>query len=135
MKIRRFTARQRHLETVRCVFGLGGGELEDGRFAGELWHEGAPDYAKSECREFAREVGANPWQIRTVLTSELYGEIATPRGWMRLAHYADSGERDCWWCGEGTGNEGDRAKCKLCEGDGYVYLGDGWREIVFAHKG
>ena len=48
--------------------------------------------------------------------------------------YTSSGESECWWCGPGTGNEGDQSECKLCEGDGYVYLGDGWREVVYRRR-
>ncbi len=115
-------------ERVACVFGLGGGELHephpdfrdewDGVVA--YWYEGVPEYAT----ELGHLEGA-----RTAILDCLFGCPPPPEGWKQVASYSSSGEAQCWWC-EGTG-EGSEEPCSLCEGDGYVYLGDGWREVVF----
>jgi len=33
-------------------------------------------------------------------------------------------ERECPWCGTGTGCEDDRPECQLCEGEGLLYQGE-----------
>ena len=121
-------------ERVACVFGLGGGELHvaDDRFPDEwdgpggiaYWYEGVPEYA-SELRHLDGP--------RTAIICCMLGHPAPPTGWEQVASFTSSGEAACWWCGEGTGNEDDRPGCTLCEGDGLVYLGDGWCEAVYLH--
>ena len=121
-------------ERVACAFGLGGGELHvaDERFPDEwdglvaYWYEGVPEYA-SELRHLD---GA-----RTALMCSMFGLPEPPTGWVQVASFSSSGEAACWWCGNGTGNEADRPGCKLCEGDGLVYLGDGWSEVVYLQHG
>jgi hypothetical protein len=117
-------------ERIACVFGLGGGELHvaDARFPDDwdglvaYWYEGVPEYS-SELRHLD---GA-----RTVITCCLFGHPEPPAGWEQVASFTSSGEAACWWCGEGTGNDAERLRCKLCEGDGLVFLGDGWCEVVY----
>jgi hypothetical protein len=125
---------EREHASVEAVFGLTGGELEDGPcpISGEgrtyrYWYEGVPEYATSDYRDDRR-------RLITVAVCELYGEAEAPDGWERLATFDTSGETSCPWCGEGTGNEDGRENCPLCEGDGLIYLGDGWREVVFAQQ-
>ena len=119
-------------ERVACVFGLGGGELHephrdfadaeqwDGVIA--YWYEGVPEYATELRDHFA---------ARTAILECLFGYPEPPTGWRQVAAFTSSGEASCWWCGDGTGNEGERDGCKLCEGDGVVYLGEGWCEVVY----
>ncbi len=114
------------------------------------WYEGVPDYATDlKTAEFVdcpkcggsgpacddcSGCGGGRWEhreVRTAILDCLYGWPDPPEGWERLASFSTSGERGCWWCGDGTGNEDSRIECKLCEGDGLIYLGDGWCEVVF----
>ena len=126
------TDAEREHASVEAVFGLTGGELEDGPCpindggrTHRYWYEGVPDYVRHEYRNERR-------RLLTVAACELYGQVETPEGWERLASFSSSGETDCPWCGDGTGNEDGREDCPLCEGDGLLYLGDGWSEVVFA---
>ena len=120
-------------ERVACVFGLGGGELHephpdfpdewDGTDRVTYWYEGPPDYAM--------ELRHDDAEVRTAILDCLFGFPEPPEGWKRVAAFSSSGERECWWCGDGTCNEAERDACKLCEGDGLIYLGDGWHEVVY----
>ena len=123
-------------ERVACVFGLGGGELHvaderfpdawDGSEGIAYWYEGVPEYA-SELRHLD--------EARTAIICSLFGDPEPPTDWEQAASFSSSGEAACWWCGDGTGNEEHRPGCKLCEGDGLVYLGDGWCEVVYRSSG
>lgn len=122
------TEAEREHASVEAVFGLTGGELEDGPCPLDgvgrtyrYWYEGPPEYAAADHRNDRR-------RLITVAACELYGEVEAPPGWERVNAFSTSGETLCPWCGDNSINEG----CLLCEGDGYVYIGDGWREIVFA---
>jgi len=138
-------------ERMACAFCLGGGELHephpdfpdewDGTIA--YWYEGTPEYA-TEYRD--------EHDCRTALMSVSAGLPSPPDGWELLGTHTASGEAECWWCGPGTGWDGSDEqvlaehhaemptptgyrgdpKCKLCGGDGHVYLGGGWAEVVFA---
>lgn len=146
-------------ERMACIFALGGGELHepnpkfpdewDGQIA--FWYDGPPDYAEelkdadrvkcSACKgrgSMADEEcldceghGHRDHEVRTALLNCLFGTPQPPPGWERIASFTSSGEASCWWCGDGTGNEQARKGCQLCEGDGYVFIGDGWAEVVF----
>lgn len=111
-------------EAIECLFRLGGGELEDepwGIYA--YWYEGSPEYAASEEQE--------GYVYRTVIAHCLFSEPQPPEdGWERVAMY-QAGEADCWRDGAGTDAEIPSPDCPLCEGDGIVYLGEGWAEVVF----
>lgn len=134
---------------VECVFGLGGGELHipHPRFPDEwdgsirYWYEGPPEYYEAELRHLGDE------EYRTAIQDCMYGQPDVPVGWKLIAQFRSSGERECWWCrpgtdwdksedqaqtpgGTNTGYRGD-PKCQLCEGSGYVYLGDGMCELVY----
>lgn len=116
--------------SIEAVFALGGGELEDecfeeGGVTYLWWFEGVPEYAAREHREDRR-------RLVTVIACEIFGEAKAPEGWERVRAFRSSGETSCPWCGDGTGNEDCRSACELCEGDGLVYLGEGWSEVVFA---
>lgn len=134
MKTFRWTERRIEREQVANVFSLGGGELSEkpwGRF--RHWFDGPPSWAG---RTEYPDMYDGEVEYRTVLICEMYGEHDTPNGWRRLNTYRSSGEADCWWCGDGTDyvseHKGEHdPKCKLCEGSGYVYLGDGWGEVVY----
>ena len=144
-------------QRIECVFGLGGGELHaahpdfpgdagwDGPDGIAYWYEGVPDYLSLD------ELGlGHDDEVRTAIIDCLFGHPDPPDGWEQAASFTSSGERECWWCGSGTDWDGsieqDRAReadpltptgyrgnpaCKLCEGDGVVYLGDGWAEVVY----
>ncbi len=70
-------------------------------------------------------------EARTAILNCLFGIPEPPPGWKQVAAFTASGEASCWWCGDGTGNEDERDGCKLCEGDGLIYLGAGWCEVVY----
>jgi hypothetical protein len=144
-------------ERIACVFGLGGGELHvahpdfpdewDGPDGIAYWYDGVPEYASElrdadqvECPDCngddddcpsSEGLGHRHHEVRTALQDALFGFPDPPAGWQRIAAYSSSGEAECGWCGSGTGNEDKRANCKLCEGDGIIYLGDGWFEAIY----
>lgn len=125
MDERKFTEQELERIEIENVFCLGGGELATEEWEGfRYWYEGAPEYATEYTHDFDHT-------YRTVLADCMFGAPDAPDGWEQVASYASSGEADCWWCGEGTGNEDQRKDCPLCEGGGYVYIGDGWAEVVF----
>jgi len=118
--------------TIEAVFGLSGGELEGEPLEIEgqtyrWWYEGVPDYVTSEFRNDRRP-------LKTVIVCEFYSQTSPPDGWSVAATYRNSGECPCPWCGDDTGYEEGRDDCTLCEGDGYLYLGDGWCEVVLAKE-
>lgn len=121
-------------ERIACVFGLGGGELHqaDDRWPDEWdgviehWYEGVPDYVSLD--ELSLDLDD---EVRTAILDVMFGLPEPPPGWRFVASYSSSGEAACWWCGDGTGNEEARDGCTLCDGDGYLYLGDGWAEVVY----
>ena len=76
-------------------------------------------------------LGHQDREVRTAILECLFGEPDAPEGWERIASFTSSGEAECWWCGPGTGNEDERDECKLCEGDGLIYLGEGYAEVIF----
>lgn len=97
------------------------------------WYDGVPEYAGSD---FGPEYEDR--EFRTAILCEIYGSGEPPEGWERIRSYPSSGETECPACtGEetvaNTDYRGD-PDCVLCEGSGYVYLGDGWAEVVFARK-
>ena len=120
-------------ERIACVFGLGGGELHvphpefrdewDGPKGIAHWYEGVPDYATDL---------ADLDDARTAILDCMFGVPEPPPGWKVVASFASSGEAECW-CGEGGGDD-DREECPLCEGDGIIYIGDGWREVVMVRE-
>lgn len=123
------------------------------------WYNGVPEYA-TELRD-AHEVecehcggdGIDPdtgdecevcdgrgdldVEVRTAILDCMFGFPEPPAGWERIASFSSSGEASCWWCAagavdDGNGNGVAKTTCPLCEGDGLVYIGDGWREVVYA---
>ncbi len=130
-------------ERIACVFGLGGGELHetDDRFPDSegwdgpegiaYWYEGVPEYVT------VAELGLDfDDEVRTAIVCCIFGHPAPPDGWRQVATYSSSGEAPCWCSGaddhdEGDGDYDDAEGCKLCDGDGYVFLGDGWAEVVY----
>jgi hypothetical protein len=99
--------------------------------------------------DYATELGDLD-EARTAILCCLCGCPEPPDGWTQVASFSSSGERECWWCGPGSDWDGtveqDRTReadpitptgyrgkldCPVCEGDGHVYLGDGWCEVVF----
>jgi hypothetical protein len=136
------TDAKRELLMIEGVFGLTGGELNDspcplndGDNVHRYWYDGAPEYAASDYRNDSR-------RLVTLVACELWGEVKVDQGWDRVASFTSSGEAACPWCGDGVEGDEENAEeegedlveCDLCEGDELVYLGDGWREIVFAKR-
>jgi hypothetical protein len=144
----------REHEEVENVFNLGGGELEEGKFAGyAYWYQGAPDYA-DEAHDYDNEYitvlvfggGLLPTPSKTL---EHEGEM-----WELSETYMSSGEADCWVCGAGgngkewwagefedTHGEPPRPDdmCGLCETEyqdmpGVVYIGEGYEAVYRFEK-
>jgi hypothetical protein len=118
------------------------GRVEATSFTFTYWYQGTPDYSFDE-----------PWNsvpdqtCRTVCEQELYGmapeTVTDDEGtWKVVARYTTSGERECpgQQC-DPRGNESDginreATDCPYCEAapgeeHGYIYIGDGWAEIVY----
>lgn len=129
-------------ERIACVFGLGGGELHeaDDRFPDPegwdgpegitYWYKGVPEYVT------VAELGLDfdsCGEVRTAIVCCIFGPPAPPDGWRQVATYSSSGEAPCWSCvgGADGDRDGNTEGCKLCDGDGYVYFGDGWAEVVY----
>jgi len=123
MEGRDVTEEELDKERIECVFCV---ELIEESWKGfAYWYEGLPDYIRDP---------HDGYVYRTVIIQELWGKVATPEGWERHDAYTSSGEGECRWCGDGTEyhseHDGHDPGCELCEGDGLVYLGNGWREVV-----
>ena len=88
------------------------------------WYEGVPHYAV--------ELGDID-DARTAILDCMFGVPEPPSGWKVVASYSSSGEAECWWC-YGRNGEDQRDGCPLCEGDGIIYIGDGWREVVMVPR-
>mgnify|MGYP001606612710 CR=1 FL=1 len=125
-------------QRIEMVFGLTGGELGNEPWtytadgvdtAFPYWYDGAPDYVERHdvsdlhCREY-----------RTAVVDELCGLSDTPNGWERRMRFASSGETECG-CKQDESHDGEPdPDCLLCEGDGIVYIGDGWAEVVYRKR-
>ena len=105
----------------------------DGPGGIRYWFKGVPEYVS------LGELGLDDDEVRTAILDVMFGFPDPPDGWEQVASFRSSGERDCWWCSEGAGNgignEDERADCKLCEGDGLTYLGDGMAEVMYRRVG
>lgn len=91
------------------------------------------DEGSAECPA-CEGMGHLDLEVRTAIICCIFGFPAPPEGWTQVASYSSSGERECWCCGvDAVGDEEDHEPdgCELCAGDGYVYLGDGWAEVVY----
>jgi hypothetical protein len=100
------------------------------------WYEGAPEYASEYARDFDHT-------YRTVVDDCSFcppDEVLHEKGrkWVLVAQFASSGECECPnvedWDGEKHAVNADG--CPLCEESpgkkhGYIYLGDGWYELVY----
>lgn len=115
-------------ERVAWVFGLTGGELEDTPWAGyAYWYDSAPDYVERELsRKYPNE------EFRTVV---VWGGGIPPKPEPKLIDssgriytltgvYSNSGETSCP-CKNGDTDP----NCPLCEGAGYIYIGEGYESV------
>ena len=148
-------------QQIECVFCLDGGELHEANaeFPDEwdgviaYWYEGPPDYATEfkdcdrvdcpVCNGEGRDdndedcvncdgYGHLDYTVRTAIIQALWGFPEPPKGYEQIGSFTTSGEADCWRCGAGTGNEEThREGCPLCEGDGLIYIGDGYAEVIY----
>lgn len=105
-----------------------------------IWMDGVPEWA---CSDFPGYERSGQWDdthvYRTAWACELFGEIETPFGWTRVITYAHSGETECLCVLDDEERDSPAysdPECKLCDGDGRIYVGDGYREIIYrAPKG
>ena len=91
---------------------------------GKVWlgFDHAPEWSCNRDSDWWRWDG----EYITVLDLTGVGCLNAPdkaRGKRKVYSYIAS-ERECSWCGDGTGEEDGREDCDLCEGDGYLYQGE-----------
>ena len=110
------------------------------------WSKGAPEYLDNSKRE--REI-LDATHVRTVYADETFREDpdrftdSAGRVWTLRGRFSSSGETECL-AGEGElvtdttshTSETGRRECPYCEEElgerhGYVYIGDGWSELVY----
>lgn len=145
-------------QCVEWVFGLTGGELSDKPLTymrlGELeprtflYHfDGVPEWCASDYPDLHDSHVDYFTAVRCCLYDEHheYIEIDGKR-YVKVESYVSSGETECPGKHEDSGDkvtpdhcDGGRV-CVLCEAElgeehGYIYLGDGWCEIVYRHDG
>ena len=123
-------------EQIKAVFCLGGGELEDEPWGDvQYWYEGCPSYLGTPdyTDRYSRE-------YRTGVQCLLYaGELKAPEGWEIMSSYTTSGECECGCqhtvyqakLDKGVSDDAPDPDCPVCEGDGLIYIGDGWAEVVY----
>lgn len=125
------------LERCACLFSVEVSDLEHkddmyepddvARFP-KYWYDGPPEWAEGD---FSRDERNSPsGRYRTLIVACMDGKPRIPTGWRFVQLYRSAPERDCAWCGAGTGNEATRSTCQLCEGDGHLYWGEEWCEVV-----
>lgn len=112
-------------EEIEAVFCLSGGELNEGllqwqikdtQYECKYWYNGVPDYYEPETRN-------NGSYFDTRITLIQNYPLATedlPEGWVLEAEFTTSGE--CF--------HPDWAYSEREDPPEYVYLGEGWREII-----
>lgn len=116
-------------EQVEAVFCLSGGELDapDDTW-GPYHYDGQPYYIPDPPDMWSESIA-----YRTIVACELYGAARIPVGWTRVDHWTSSGETECY-CKDGCEEHelpfGPAQTCPLCDGGGFIYIGDGWREIL-----
>ena len=132
-------------EQVEHVFGLTGGELNDAPWVVQYddgdectfryTYDGVPDWAGSDFEDSydtSRYVTVVSWWETPEWLTDKEGQL-----WHRARSYTSGGEVEC------PEREGEASfwfgmeNCPLCDalpGDkhGYIYLGDGWGETVYA---
>lgn len=132
---------------------LGEPEFEDCTHCdGTGYEPGSDDDYCSVCEG----AGRFDHEVRTAVLFCLWGVPEAPEGWVQIGMYSSSGEVECMNCGPGTDWDGSRDQkiaeidnpggtntcyqgkpdCPLCEGSGYIYIGDGYAEVVYqtAHR-
>lgn len=136
---------------IEEVFGLTGGELEvspwipvqtenEANFKFTYWYADVPSYAESDFTDWSTA------EYRTVVRDEMFGQVpetvADMDGtWDVVARFSSSGECEC----PGRRDDGQFARempvpCPYCEigeedkDHGYIYIGDGWAEIVYRKR-
>lgn len=99
-----------------------------------FWYEGVPEWAEMELLGCRGSLCDGTHEYRTIVSDETWGPRYTPIGWERVEAYFSSGETECRCkyereTGEDTGKPDP--DCPLCEGNGYIYIGDGMAEVVY----
>ena len=154
MKTHNMTEFQIEKMQIEAVFGLTGGELSDKPVAytyetedGETKHgvfqhtyEGVPEYAQSDFADAPFAYRESSVDYFTAVTDCLWGLPAlridvAGKTYVRVADYRSSGEIECYCHELETPLD---TTCPLCErdpkstdGPGYIYLGDGYCEVVY----
>ncbi len=124
---------------VEQVFGLTGGELSDDPWIiadekGQDWtfhfyYDFPPEYAE-------RQFDYTAHTYRTVVRDNMFGEPPDRfNGWTKKATFSNSGETECPYRNDPLTLVATET-CPLCEAligeeHGYIYIGDGWAEIVY----
>lgn len=131
-----YTAKMRDDEIAMVHLGTHGSTT----YPPKQWHQWSfaeVDYAPEFLLTKKDLGGANHDECVTVLDYSLSIPEA-PDGYRLVCQYP-AGEQDCPWCGDGTGDDDDgkspecrRPECKLCEGSGHIYSGEGCQVCVFA---
>lgn len=142
-------------EQVEYVFGLTGGELSDRplRYYGSTetgcgnvldpkrkwaryWYDGAPDYVGRQFDRFG--------SVMTMVMDCLFGYppkriLSQGKVWRRVAAFTNSGECECPEADGMVRYDSTGGECRLCgaadqEEHGFIYLGDGWTEVVYVSR-
>lgn len=116
------TDEEEHRMLLELVFRA---ELDDPEHGWPAFSEGWPDWlGRADLAEIAGVQASAVWDYewRVVYVCELFGQWDPPDGWVRAAAFSTSGEAECACAGD--------AECVLCDGEGWVYIGDGWREVI-----
>lgn len=137
------TEEELDLERCACLFGVEVSDLEhedhvqpvldeytddDAARFPKYWYEGPPEWAEGD---FSKDERNSPsGRYRTLIVACMDGKPQIPTGWRFVKLYRSAPERECAWCGAGTGNEATHSTCQLCEGDGLLYWGEEWCEVV-----
>lgn len=115
--------------------------IETTPFTFTYWSQGVPEYVQSEYDAMPLSYAPT---YRTVIRNEMFGQVpetvTDDEGtWTVVARYSTSGETECPLRHEGrttTVSRYSEVNCSLCdaapgEAHSYVYIGDGWAEIVY----
>lgn len=109
------------------------------------WYEGVPEYAEESFPELNHhDIYSTTHEYRTIVRDVTFGSPPerTIDGWERVATFTSSGETECpergGYAWVPTVDEGS-GPCYLCEAKpgeehGYIYIGDGWAEVVYRRR-
>lgn len=102
-----------------CISTIG--YAEAGAFRGEAVLDEQPDWLSEH------EKSADP-EVVVVVHNGVYGLPKLPVVYREHSRYTVSGEAECYCDSEEE--EEEEEKCELCEGEGLVYIGEGWTQRI-----